>query len=441
MTGQIGTAGQIERLSFEDSVAVGGHRFGAQLEQAEFNLIYGIFVDGFRSLTVFIHHRILCAKLNPSVWGQTRGRQVPTSENFKMTRPVWFSKAFIFDVFLVGAFCCCLVFLAIADIRITAHHAITFDDYGGYLEYLITGGAEGAVPTTPWRERIGGVIAYIPFTIFPPIPFGGGQGTMGDRAYLYHAIILGNMVYMSPLSLSMLYLKQEQKLLYVLMAVLFSTLVGFKGVAVLGFCFVFAIVLTHKRNFIIPALLMIIGMTVAEKVVLTVGAYFGAIIVLHARDHKMWDRLREKNLVLRDLPWRYLLFVALSGVLIIAYLYVRAEYGNYITTDTPLSVDPLHKVTSFLSELLSLRGLLLIAPAPMMLVGVCYFSLDRDAFIRISIVLAVLTIASLQGELGITIGRVLLYTMPLIVYEYMQMNGFRLSSATKADALPRNVGI
>lgn len=344
-------------------------------------------------------------------------------------KKAWFTQAFVFDVFLVGAFCCCLIFLAISDIRIAVHHAITFDVYDGYLEYLITGGAEGSIPTTPWRERIGGVVALIPFTLFPPIPFGGGQGVVGDRAYLYHSIVMGNMVYLSILSISMLYLKQEQKLLYVLMAVLFSTLVGFKGVAVVGFCFVFAIVLTHKRNFLIPALLMIIGMTVAEKVVLTVGAYFGAIILLHARDNNLWQRLRERSLALTDLPWRYMLFIVLSALLILAYLYVRAEYGNYFKEDTPLSLDPLGKVAAFISELLSLRGLLLIAPAPVLLVGVCYFSLNRDAFIRIMIVLAVLTIASLQGELGITIGRVLLYTMPLIVYEYMQMNGFRLRSS------------
>jgi hypothetical protein len=358
---------------------------------------------------------------------------VVNSEKSETIKKVWLTQAFAFDVFIVGAFCCCLIFLAIADIRITVHHAITFDDYGEYLEYLITGGAEGAIPTTPWRERIGGVIAYIPFTIFPPIPFGGGQGAMGDRAYLYHAIIMGNMVYMSIMSLAMLYLKQEQKLLYVLMAVLFASLVGFKGVAVLGFCFVFAIVLTHKRNFIAAALLMIIGLTVAEKVVLTVGAYFGAMILLHLRDHRVWDQILDKRLVLQKLPWRYILFVALSGVLIIAYLYIRATYGNYITADTPLALDPLGKVGGFLSELFSMRGLLLIAPAPVMLIGICYFSLERDAFIRIMIVLAVLTIASLQGELGITIGRVLLYTMPLIVYEYMQMNGFKLHSSVRVN--------
>jgi len=358
---------------------------------------------------------------------------VPSTNEIEADEKLWFTQTLLFDIFIVGAFCCCLIFLAIADVRIAVHHAITFDDYGGYLEYLITSGAEGSIPTTPWRERIGGVIAYIPFTMFPPIPFGGGQGMMGDRAYLYHAIIMGNMVYMSLLSISMLYLKQEQKLLYLLMAVLFASLVGFKGVAVLGFCFVFAIVLTHKRNFLVPAVLMIIGMTVAEKVVLTVGAYFGAIILLHARDAGLWTRLKERSLVLKELPWRYILFVALSGILIIAYLYVRATYGNYFTTDTPLSVDPLLKVTSFLSELFSLRGLLLIAPAPIMLIGICYFSLDRDAFIRIMIVLALLTIASIQGELGITIGRVLLYTMPLIVYEYMQMNGFKLRSSIAPD--------
>ena len=349
-----------------------------------------------------------------------------TREKLETIRTTWFTRAFVYDVFLVGAFFCCLIFLAISDIRIAVHHAITFDVYDGYLEYLITGGAEGLIPTTPWRERIGGVIALIPFTAFPPIPFGGGQGVVGDRAYLYHSIVFGNMVYMSIMSLSMLYLKQEQKLLYVLMAVLFATLVGFKGVAVVGFCFVFAIVLTHKRNFIIPTMLMIVGMTVAEKVILTVGAYFGAIILLHIRDHSLWHRLKEKRLALTDLPLRYVFFVALSGSLILGYLYIRAEYGNYITADTPLKLDPLGKVGLFFSELISMRGALLILPAPIMLIGVCYFSLHRDAFIRIMIVLAVLTVASLQGELGITIGRVLLYTMPLIVYEYMQMNGFQL---------------
>lgn len=342
---------------------------------------------------------------------------------------IWFTRTFVYDVFIVGAFCCCLIFLAISDIRIAVHHAITFDVYDGYLEYLITGGAEGLIPTTPWRERIGGVVALIPFTAIPPIPFGGGQGVVGDRAYLYHSIVFGNMVYLSIMSISMLYLKQEQKLLYVLMAVLFASLVGFKGIAVIGFCFVFAIVLTHKRNFAIPAILMLVGMTVAEKVILTVGAYFGAIILLHIRDHNLWRRLKEKSLTLSDIPWRYVLFVALSGLLILAYLYIRAEYGNYITADTPLKLDPFGKVGLFLAELFSMRGSLLMLPAPVMLIGVCYFSLGRDGFIRIMVVLAVLTLASLQGELGITIGRVLLYTMPLIVYEYMQMNDFRLNAA------------
>lgn len=350
-----------------------------------------------------------------------------TREKLETIRQVWFTRAFAYDLFLVGSFCCCLIFLAISDIRIAVHHAITFDIYDGYLEYLITGGAEGEIPTTPWRERIGGIVALIPFTAFPPIPFGGGQGVVGDRAYLYHSIVFGNMVYLSIMSISMFYLRQEQKFLYVLMAVLFATLVGFKGVAVVGFCFVLAIVLTHKRNFFIPAMLMIVGMTVAEKVVLTVGAYFGAIILLHMRDHNLWQRLKEKGVTLSDIPWRYVLFVALSGLLILAYLYIRAEYGNYITADTPLKVDPAGKVGLFLAELFSMRGALLILPAPVMLIGICYFSLDRDAFIRIVIVLAVLTVASLQGELGITIGRVLLYTMPLIVYEYMKTNGFQLN--------------
>ena len=136
-----------------------------------------------------------------------------STDKIETEKQTWLTQDLVFDIFIVGAFSCCLIFLAIADVRIAVHHAITFDDYGGYLEYLITSGAAGEVPTTPWRERIGGVIAYIPFTLFPPIPFGGGQGVMGDRAYLYHAIIMGNMVYMSLLSLSMLYLKQEQKLL------------------------------------------------------------------------------------------------------------------------------------------------------------------------------------------------------------------------------------
>jgi len=340
----------------------------------------------------------------------------------------WFTPALALDVFLLGAFCICLLFLAIADIRITVHHAITFDDYGGYLEYLLTGGAAGEVPTTPWRERIGGVIAFVPFTVFPPIPFGGGQGVIGDRAYLYHAIILGNMVYMSLMSVSMLYLKQEQKLFYILMAVLFATLVGFKGVAVVGFCFVLAIALAHRRNFLITAILILLGITVAEKVVLTVGAYFGAIILLHARDRGVWRQIKSWGINFEDIPWRYVLLVGLCGILIIAYLYIRATYGNYFTADTPLSVDPVGKIGSFASELFSLRGFLLIAPAPVMLIGICYFSLPRDGFIRIMIVLMVLTVASIQGELGITIGRVLLYTMPLIVYEYMQMNGFQLRS-------------
>lgn len=381
------------------------------------------------SLTVCWWHKIICADELSRIKNRRRGKQVTTSEKFEAMRPVWFTQAFVYDVFLLGSFCCCLIFLAISDIRIAVHHAITFDVYDGYLEYLITGGAEGSIPTTPWRERIGGVIALVPFTSLPPIPFGGGQGVVGDRAYLYHSIVFGNTVYLGIMSISMLYLKLEQKLLYVLMAVLFATLVGFKGVAVVGFCMVFAIVLTHKRNFIIPAILMVIGITVAEKVILTVGAYFGAIILLHFRDHELWRRLKEKSLVLSDLPWRYILFVALSGVLILAYLYVRATYGNYITADTPLNVDPLGKVGLFLAELFSMRGALLILPAPALLLGICYFSLERDAFFRIAVVLAVLTIASLQGELGITIGRVLLYTMPLIVYEYMQMNGFRLNSS------------
>ncbi len=351
-----------------------------------------------------------------------------TREKTATTPPVWLTRAFAYDVFLVGSFCCCLIFLAISDIRIAVHQAITFDLYDGYLEYIITGGKEGTVPTTPWRERIGGVLALVPFTSFPPIPFGGGQGVVGDRAYLYHSIVFGNTVYLGIMSISMLYLKPNQKLNYVLMAVLFAALVGFKGVAVVGFCFVFAIILTHKLNFVVPAILMVLGMTVAEKVILTVGAYFGAIILLHFRDHGLWQQIKQRSLQLSLLPWRYILLSALSGLLILAYLYVRAEYGNYITADTPLAVDPFRKVVLFFGELFSLRGALLILPAPILLIGICYFSLEKDAFFRIMVVLAVLTIASLQGELGITIGRVLLYTMPLIVYEYMKMNGFQLNA-------------
>jgi len=358
-----------------------------------------------------------------------RDHLVMTTASLSKAEKPWLTQEAVFDIFLWGAFCCCLLFLAISEIRVAVYHAIEFDPYDLYLEYLVTDGAEGKVLTTPWRERIGGVIAYVPFTMIPPIPFAGGQGVVGDRAYLYHSIVMGNMAYMSIMSISMLYMKQEQKFLYALMAVLFVGLVGFKGIAVVGFCFVFAIVLTHRRNFIIPTLLMIIGMTVAEKVVLTVGAYFGAIILLHMRDNGLWSRLTEKGVVLRELPWRYVFLVVFGSLLILAYLYIRAEYGNYPTADTPVAVDPFRKISYFFTELLSLRGALLMLPAPVMLIGICYFSLNRDAFIRIMIVLLVLTVASLQGELGITIGRVLLYTMPLIVYEFMQMNGFRLNAA------------
>lgn len=356
-----------------------------------------------------------------------------TVRNLADEARAWFTSGLALDLFLWAAFCFCLLFLAITDIRITIYHAITFDDYGGYLEYLLSSGASGEIPTTPWRERIGGVVAFLPFAYLPPIPFGGGQGVIGDRAYLYHAIIIGNMFYLSLMSASILYLKQEQKLFYVLLTVLFAALVGFKGVAVVGFCFVFAIVLMHKRSFLVTAILLLLGITVAEKVVLTVGAYFGAIILLHANERGIWRQVRNGVVNVADIPWRYVLLVGACGILILVYLYVRATYGNYFTTDTPLLLDPLGKIGAFTSLFFSPRGFILMAPAPFLLIGICYFSLPRDGFIRIMIVLAVLTVASVQGELGITIGRVLFYTMPLIVYEYMQMNGFRLRAQSATE--------
>lgn len=294
-----------------------------------------------------------------------------------------------------------------AEYRTLVFKTTPFDDYSEYVVYIATLGAEGKIPVSPFKERI---LSIVPaaglYKALPAIHLTNATGVSDSFLKASFAIAFMNTLAFLLAAATVFFvaarLVSDETVallssVFLLLCASYIHMTGVDGVAI----FVISLILLLHANGSTKALIatLLASALINEKILIFSIGYFSVFAVSNRRDALVW---------------------AASLLAFVAYLLVRKHYG--VGSEEQLNVGNFFGAfiataqTSF-----TVKGLYLnVFPLFVSLVPIFLLLLGRKntdsskPVIACLLALAGLLFASMTSNVVYNVGRLIMYTAPVV---------------------------